>query len=119
MPGRKLSQADLDDLREADAELLRSNPRRITRQNGHGHAIEITTLKGLAEWKGISESHFFTHKRNGFQLRRGKPYEDKASETVPLDAYESTVRMFKQWVAELESELAKCHARIAELENNQ
>lgn len=114
MPARKLSQADLDDLREADSELLHSsNPRRIIRpaSNGSGD-ITIATQAGIAAWKGISESHFHALKRNGWKFKRGVPYEDRPvdnANVVSADAAR-TMYQFQQ------EEILALNRRIAELE---
>lgn len=116
MPARKLSQADLDDLREADSELLRSsNPRRIIRpaSNG-GRDIEITTQAGIAAWKGISESHFHALKRNGWKFKRGVPYEDRPPENdlvsatllrTTFDLLQERIEAKDRRIAELEADL--------------
>jgi hypothetical protein len=115
MPSRKLSQADLDDLREADEELLTSSPRSIVRANGDGHDVEITTLKQLADWKGISESHFYTHKRNGWKLRRGVPYEDKPIDTVPAEVLRTTFDLFQERLEAKDRRIAELEAELEQL----
>lgn len=117
MPARKLSQADVDDLREAERELLHSRPRRITRTNGDGHRIVITTLKGVAEWKDITESYFYTLKNNGFRLKKGVPFDERPASSVPLDVLKGVSDVLQdrieaqtRHIAELEAELAALRA---------
>ena len=109
MPARKLSQADLDELRDADRELLESRPRQIVRDD-----TTITTQAGIAAWKGISESHFHALKRAGWRLKRGVPYEDRvgAGDMVPAAVLKATFELFQErleakdrHIAELEAEL--------------
>jgi len=91
LPARKLSQADLDDLRAADDELLRSShPRRITRDD-----TPITTQAGIAAWKGISESHYHALKRSGWKLKRGVPFDERSTngDMVPASVLKATFEM--------------------------
>jgi hypothetical protein len=117
MPGRKLSQADLDDLREADDELMLTKQPIVRKDNrGAGeNDVILRTQKDLVEWKGISESHFHTHKRNGWKLRRGLPYEDIPIETVSADTYHSAVKMFKEWIEERDRRIAELEAELEQL----
>jgi hypothetical protein len=98
MPARKLSQADLDELRDADSELLLSRPRRIVRVNGDGAPHEITTQAGIAAWKGISESHFHALKRGGWRLKRGNPYAERHEngDMVPAAVLKATFELMQE-----------------------
>jgi hypothetical protein len=111
MPARKLSQADLDDLRDADSELLLSRPRGIVRVGDDGNEVTITTQADIAAWKGISESHFHVLKRGGWKRRRGVPYEAPSTdgEMVPAAVLKATFEL-------LQGRLEEKDKRIAELE---
>ncbi len=118
MPARKLSQEDLDDLRDAETELLNANPRIILRPNGDGHHLQIATLKQLAEWKGISESHFYAHKRGGWKLKRGIPFEDKTPDTVPAEMLQATFNLGQKRIEELLHRIAELEAENEQLRRN-
>jgi hypothetical protein len=114
MPARKLSQADLDDLRDADGELLRSHPRQILRDDA-----VITTQAGIAAWKGISESHFHALKRNGWRLKRGVPYEDRPENgSVAPAVLRATFDLFQGRLEEKDKRIAELEHRITELEGS-
>jgi hypothetical protein len=119
MPARKLSQADLDDLRDADGELLQSRPRGISRVNGDGVPHEITTQAGIAAWKGISESHFHALKRNGWRLKRGVPYEERPpAGSVPAEVLKATFELLQERIEAKDHRIGELEARIAELEGS-
>ena len=111
MPARKLSQADLDDLKQADDELLRSsNPRMIFRDGAN-----ITTQAGIAMWKGISESHFHALKRAGWKLKRGLPHDESAvPELVPREAMRATFEMFTELLEVKDRRIAELEAQLKE-----
>jgi hypothetical protein len=121
MPARKLSQADLDDLRDADGELLQSRPRQITRVNGDGNEHVITTQAGIAAWKGISESHFHALKRAGWRLKRGVPYQDRvdAGDTVPAAVLKATFELMQERLEAKDKIIAELEERITYLEDSQ
>jgi hypothetical protein len=117
MPGRKLSQADLDDLREADDELMLTKQPIVRKDNrGAGeNDVILRTQKDLVEWKGISESHFHTHKRNGWKLRRGVPYEDKPIDTVPAEVLRTTFDLFQERLEAKDRRIAELEAELEQL----
>lgn len=118
MPARKLSQADLDELRDADSELLRSKPRGITRHGGDGETLTITTQAGIVAWKGISESHFHTLKRNGWRLKRGVPYEDKPNsdgDMVPAAVLKATFELLQERLEQKDHRIAELEAELEQL----
>jgi hypothetical protein len=127
MPARKLSQADLDDLRDADGELLQSRPRQIVRVNGAGAPRTITTQAGIAAWKGISESHFHALKRAGWRLKRGVPYQERHEngDMVPAAVLKATFELMQNRleakdhrIAELEAEVERYRDLFHESANN-
>lgn len=123
MPARKLSQADLDELRDADTELLTSRPRQITRLADNGEEMTITTQAGIAAWKGISESHFHVLKRNGWTLRRGRPYEPRSNGdgggSVSYAELNAITRVLFGRLEELERRNHELEAENAMLRRNQ